>query len=392
MSTYTQELWNRCLDELKEAGDFIDSSIVSADSPEVAKQAVDYLFMTLSSAYLLMARSDPDYPEFKPWVNHQIRYGAPNPDATYYYAAISGEGIYRIHGYRNSVFWVDFLTGYDFWGFTEKPGKSFPSQQIDSFAINDDGSFEILLSKERPAGHHGNWIKLDPDANYLVIRQFAYHPEELDIRMGIERVDRPLSPTPRPLPDAGELVRKVIGHVKTSARAWPSFPRWLKVHPPNTFNVFPLKGTGEVQGQVYYETLYELPLDQTMLIEFRVPEKCTYWNIQIDDRFWRTLEFVNRHTHINGRVDRSDSDGIVRVVVCHHDPGVANWVDACGVTEGHILIRFQNVDAKPPLDVKLVPITDIDKHLPADTRRVTPEEREASLRKWAMLRQQRRSW
>lgn len=389
---YTQQLWNQRLEEMRDSGNFIDTSIVPADSPDVAKEAVDYLFMTLASSYILMARSDPDYPEFLPWVNHVTDYGAPNPDATYYFTTISGHGVYRIVGHRNTVHWVNFLTGYDFWGFEEKPGKSFPGTEIDDYVINADGSFEILLSNVRPEGHTGNWMKLEPEVNYLVIRQFAYHPDEVDVRMAIERLDKTGTPKLRDSRDAEQRVHNVIRNLKNSSRAWPSFAGWLKPYPINTFHIFPLTGTGEASGQSYYECLYDIPLDQALIIEFRMPKNCFYWNVQIDDRLWRTLEYVNRHTSFNGHIDRSDSDGIVRIVVAHRDPGVANWIDACNVTLGHMLIRFQKADSKPDPVTKLVAFGEIDKHLPADTKRVTLDEREQTLRKWRMARQLRRSW
>ena len=389
---YTQQLWNQCLDEMRSAGSFIDTSIAPTDSPEMAKEAVDYLFMTLSSAYILMARSDPDYPEFLPWVNHVHDYGAPNPDATYYYATISGKGVYRIFGYRNTVHWVNFLTGYDYWGFKEKPGKSFPSKQIDDFAINADGSFEIILSQTRPAGHTGNWIKLEPEVDYLVVRQFAYYPDEVDARMGIERLDKTTLPKLHDSNKTEQGIRKIINHLKTSSKAWPSFPGWLKAYPINTFHVFPLKGTGEAEGQSYYECLYGIPADQAMIIEFKMPKRCFYWNIQINDRLWRTHEYVNRHTCFNGHTDRTDGDGMVRIVVSHRDPGAANWVDACGITEGHILVRFQQADVRPELLTKLIFFDELNQHLPVDTKRVTLEKRDMVLRKWRMARQLRRSW
>ena len=389
---HTRKLWDQCLEQLRENGSFIDTSLVEADSPDMAREAVSYLFMSLASAYILMARSDPENPEFLPWVNHVLDYAAPNPDATYYFARISSEGVYRVFGYRNSVHWVDFLTGYDFVGFTDKPGKAFASEQIDNFTISDDGSFELYLSNTRPAGYRGNWMKLEPRVNYLVIRQFAYGPDEVDARMGIERLDKTSAPQIHNSEKTAGLINDIIRYVKTSSSAWPGFARWLEEYPVNTFHIFPLKGVGEVEGQSYYESLYEIAEDQALLIEFTMPKQCFYWNIQIADRFWRTLEYMNRHTSFNGHVERTDNDGKVRIVIAHRDPGVANWVDACGVTEGHLLIRFQQADSRPGPATKLLPYDEVDKHLPPETRRVSREERAQQLRKWRMARQLRRSW
>lgn len=389
--SFTQALWGQCLERMRESGNILDGAAL-ADSPESAHEAVDYLFMTLSSAYVLMARSDPDYPEFLPFVNHIFPYAGANPDATYYYTSLSGSGTYRIVGHRNTVHWVDFLTGYDYVGFVKKSGKSFPSRNLDDFEINADGSFEFLLSNVRPDGYVGNWMKLEAEANHMVVRQFAYRPDEVDARMAIERVDKPALPKFHTAADASERIRKVMDHLHTSSMTWPKFLGRLK--DKKVINRFQsiTYDTGDAQGQIYQEGLYEIGLDQAMLIEVKVPTRCSYWNVQIADTLWRTMDWINRPNTLNGYKDRSDSDGVMRVVVAHRDPGIENWIDAAGVTEGELLWRWQGADSTPEPVVTVVDFDELDKCLPAHSKRIAPAQRAEALREWTIARQLRRSW
>lgn len=386
----TQAFWNLCLDKIRESGRLLETACVE-DSPEVAAEASQYLLMTLGAAYTLASRADPDYPEFLPWFNHVYPYGGTNPDATYYYCAIKDSGSYRISGYRNSVNWIDLMIGADYWGFADRPGPSISNRELDEFDINADGSFEILLSAARPDGHSGNWMILEPTANYLMVRQFASDPGEVDARMAIERLD-PVPP--QRLWDAAQTTRRIdeiIRHLRNSSKGWPSFPGRVKDY-VNRLWAASYGRSGEAFGQLYHQGLYKIGLDEALVIEFKVPQKCRYWNIQLADRFWRTLEFINRRTTLNNSQDRSDSDGITRLVVAHRDPGVANWLDACGVTEGDIVMRWLQVDVQPEPLLKLVSLAELSKHLPADTRYVTSEERARDLQAWRVAKQLRRSW
>ena len=68
-------------------------------------------------------------------------------------------------------------------------------------------------------------------------------------------------------------------------------------------------------------------------------------------------------------------------MISHRDPGVANWLDAGGHTVAPITARYYNAVSKPIPVLKRVKFDDLNNHLPADTARVTPEERQVLLRR-----------
>lgn len=389
-----QTYWDECLARMRGVTDFVTTA-THQNWTDPGAEAADYLLQTLASAYILVSRGDPDYPEFIPWLNPVFTYAAGNPDATYYFTVIDGRGTYRIAGQRNTVNWIDFLTGYDYWGFADIPGKSNPSMQMDDFVVEPDGSFEIILSHIRPENHTGNWMKIETNVNYIVVRQFANHPDEVDARMAIERLDRFGPPPAYTSESLRHRVDETIRHLKNSSKAWPSFPRRIQQAENFRFNhIAPVGygGTGEVWGQLYCQGLYRIEPGEALIVEFKVPDKCRYWNIQLSDLWWRTLEAVRRQGHLNGYKNRADGDGITRLVIAHTDPGVENWVDTGGVIEGDVVMRFLYIDSKPEVSTRIVPLAELAHNLPSGTKYVTPAEREQALRERMLKKQLRRSW
>jgi len=332
-------------------------------------------------AYIINSRSDPNYPEFVPFVNHILGFAGPNPDNTHYHANISGEAVYRLFGQRGTVYFADLQSGFDKVGFADKPGISFPSKRLDDFSIEADGSFEIILSKERPAGHKGNWMQLDPRVNYFFIRCVAYRPDEINPRFAIERLDVHGDLKPFSAEELDKRIRQMIRWFRQTSSVWLKPLKKLKDNNViNQFEVANFGTVGPVHKQVYHFGLFDIQEGEALIIEILVP-KCFYWNIEIDDLLFRPIDFVNRQSSLNGHVDRADSDGITRIVMGPQDPGVENWVDTVGVKKGSMLMRWLEADTPPEPKVTKVAFSELDKYLPADTKRVSPVQRREALRK-----------
>jgi len=95
--------------------------------------------------------------------------------------------------------------------------------------------------------------------------------------------------------------------------------------------------------------------------------------------FWDTLDFNYHQTGLNGHQLILDEDNCFRCVIAFEDPGIANWLDPMGLPQGQCLFRWY--DGKPfslP-KTKLVKHSDIEKHLPKNTARVTALERKDNL-------------
>lgn len=380
--------WEDYLD-LIEKSNLINQYSTTQVSDQVSTQ---YMFMALAQAYANIYAADPDYPEFMPFINHVFNIAGPNPDATYYFVALDASNSYRILGNRGTVHIVDFQTGYDWLGFSDKPGRAFPSKSIDDFKIEKDGSFEIILSSVRPASYDGNWMELDKRANYMLVRQVANDPREVNARLAIERAG-PISKRARSAEDIDKKLRDTISFAKNSTRLYLELIK--DVAEANIINAFQPddpSSYGGVNKQIYHRGLYEVGLNEALLVTVKVPDVCKYWNIDVTDRLWQSQEMAYSQSHLNGHKDRSDGDGLTRFVLSHQDPGVANWIDLGGVEKGYMNMRWLECNTIPEPTVKKIPFNQIMENLPGDTRMVSGEERQLQLHERAVNRQLRRNW
>ena len=103
------------------------------------------------------------------------------------------------------------------------------------------------------------------------------------------------------------------------------------------------------------------------------------------------MDFAERQTSLNGRQARLDADGAFRGVIAQVDPGVPNWLDPAGYERGTLALRFLLADEAPKVELERLPLAQLAAKLPADTPRVSPVERAASLerRRRAALRRYR---
>jgi len=70
-----------------------------------------------------------------------------------------------------------------------------------------------------------------------------------------------------------------------------------------------------------------------------------------------------------------DADGIFRGVIAHKDPGVPNWLDPVGRSEGSLGVRYLFPDQVPQPSFRVVPADRIRAELPAETPDVDAAER-----------------
>jgi hypothetical protein len=74
-----------------------------------------------------------------------------------------------------------------------------------------------------------------------------------------------------------------------------------------------------------------------------------------------------------------DRDGKVRLILSHDDPGYHNWLDTQGFERGNLTYRNLLSDASTEFSTRLVKRSALAQALPAETAKVTPEQRFAQL-------------
>ena len=123
---------------------------------------------------------------------------------------------------------------------------------------------------------------------------------------------------------------------------------------------------------------WELGPDEALIVEVEPPEGI-YWSFSIGNPWWETIHYGRHQSSLNAHQAVVDSDGLVRVVLCARDPGVANWLDTAGHSNGPIILRCVRTTTAPTPSTRVVAVDDIGAELPSDTATVTPGERKSTL-------------
>jgi hypothetical protein len=293
-----------------------------------------------------------------------------------------------------------------------------------SLQVESDGSFEVLLAPERPDSHTGNFLStrkksnrpqprgpdLQPErfANYISGRQLFNDWEREDaIHLEIEPVgeasrDAQSSAPVRYGPEqaaaelrrCGELARGQIhfwnafwtilmgtyGH-REGGIPGVEFPR----NAFNTINAAAGATGGGMSTNLYAGGVFELARDEALVIENVVKRQPQYTGFQLANLWGESIEYANSLGSLNGSQSEVDPDGVIRLVVAHRDPGVANWLDTTGHPEGFMTPRWAYSETPPPdewptIRAKKVRFDEVRQHLHPSTRPFSPEERRAQIR------------
>jgi len=384
--------WADYLAEMEGAAELL-GLLHDPDDKALRQEALRLFFLALSGGFFT-AFADPDLPDFVPAVNTVLNASMTNPDFVYSSASIDGSGTYRISGERGDGLFVllDMVAGG--LGVTDKLGPSCGTIDIDDLEIGADGRFELVLSAERPQGWTSNWRRLDPNASTLTLRQASYDwGEGRDGRFAIERLDRPIAPRRRDPAEVAERLMALARYPKRYAALWINVIKdqaqkglW------NRFEHDDWAGRGGIAGQHYYQGLFRIEPGHALILETELPERVRYWNVQLGDLVWNTIDWMNRQSSLNGGQAQIDRDGRFRAVIALEDPDVPNWLDPGGWREGAIMLRWTEASSGPEPSLRQVPLGELRQHLPADTPIISKDDRDRRLRKRRTGVQLRRRW
>jgi hypothetical protein len=384
--------WPDYLSILAEAACNLEGLADPAD-PLLRQETFRLLALSIAQGYM-STFTDPNCPDFVPAVNNVFNAASTNPDFIYYQSSVSGNGVYRISGYRGDALFVLFDMAAGGIGVMDELGPSTGSFDIDDLHINGDGGFEVILSTEKPVGYEGNWQYMDPATSGLSVRQAAYDwGRGQDGRFAIERIDQPLQ---APVFDAQQVayrLQRLMAHPKRFAGMWMG--HMASQRAKGLYNDFELDdwaGRGGVAGQYYYQGLFQLTPGEVLVLETELPQECLYWNVQLSDPLWNTIDWMNRQSSLNGGQAHIDSDGKFRAVIACEDPGVPNWLDPGQFTEGAIMLRWTKSDSGPRPCLTSVPTNALRGALPLDTPVISAAERQLSLANRRRGVQLRRRW
>jgi hypothetical protein len=386
--------WQDFCDRLKAAGDQAFKDLNPAN-PAQRADAFRYLTQNLGQAFdLALETKDTRFPAIHPFCGPSRKLGGDNADFVYLQAWIDGSSTYRIRGNRGTARFFnitvqgprpekDVYYGADHPNLHEPFGDTPEANLLGGDLVTEaDGTFEIYVGGPERGP---NWLPTTPGSRKLFIRQGFDSWDELPAAMSIERLDMD-QPRPVPTPEqlvasmawAGDFVTGVMGE-------WPD--RELEIGSlfgedgVNRFPASRFASTAEERdarrGRFIATMRWRLAPDEALVLELTDPDG--FWMLTNMGAFWNSMDYLYRPVSWTPSRAAVDGDGRVRLVMAHDDPGVNNWIDTQCFAEGYL--TYRNVESRrfPPIETRVVPRDEVDAHLPADTRRVTAEERAEQL-------------
>ena len=374
-----RDSWNRLCDSLRESVDYIFDPNLGIDASEQAEGLRYQLRMLHLAIDRTLENYDPERPELG-WV-YPSKMGQDNPDALYQSAPVDLSHNYRLTGRLDAVRYL----GFSLMDFSFGRGNINQLLNIGTLELTDigGGRFEVIFSPDPDPGDHvGNWYQLEPATCRLLVRQFfSDWTVENHAELYLECLDSPGLPTRLNSVATATALQEITKEISVLPKFWTDYALGYRDRGEiNTFAHVEGKYSGEGLGgsdqQAYGGCWYEVGPDEALLFEV-TPPNCLYWNIQVGDTWFQSLDYVNLPTTMNDSQARLDPDGVLRVVVSHQDPAIQNWIALGGCPQGALTYRWNNADSAPVPTLRLMPASEIGGCLHPDTPRLSTDERAA---------------
>jgi hypothetical protein len=358
--------WAHLQKRLHEAEQLVASAPVNRNRIDYAS-GMRHLMVLLAVGIDSALRADPApvLAVNRASMDNIVTWGLECPDCLYLNAAMRGGETYRLFGSRGNARYVGLQT---------MDGMAATANcLVEDLDVDADGEFEVILSADE---HDGNWLKLAGDQPTLTVRNFFYDwDSERPAALKIERVGPAVEPS-REGPEAAVSVSRqlhALGEfVYDNLKFFLDFgamPQANGFIPPMDMSAM---GAAAENRPVIGR--FELEPDEALILEV-APPKGVYWSISLGNPWLETINYARHQSSLNGHQAVTDADGTARFVIAARDPGVANWLDTAGHSNGAMLLRCVRTESAPVPSSRVVKFDDVRSALPADTVLVTPEDR-----------------
>jgi hypothetical protein len=364
------QAWSYLQEQLGKAAQVVASDPMSRNRVDIAA-GMRHLLVLLTAGIDEVLRFDP-----QPVLGVQrtstddiVTWGMECPDCIYTRAVLRGGESYRLFGNRGTARYVGLQTMNGI--------AATANELVDELEVDGDGNFEVVLSPdERP----GNWMRIDGDHPTLTVRHFFYDWDaEVASSLHIERLGDAVDSNGDSLDPAAAVSRQLVALGDFVHDNLAFFLQFGAAAPPNGF-LPPIDRTdiGAAAENRPVIGRWELQPEEALIVEVEPPEGI-YWSFSIGNPWWETIHYGRHQSSLNAHQTAVDSDGVVRVVLCERDPGVANWLDTAGHSNGPIILRCVRTKTAPTPSTRVVPFDQVHAELPPDTKTVDTEERASIL-------------
>ncbi len=380
--------WGLFCDRLREAGELAFKDHNPA-SPLHRADAFRFLTQNLGQAFdLALETKDTRYPALHAFCTPRRKLGGDAADFAYLQAWIDGQSVYRIVGNKGTARFLNFTVqgprpeqqpGTKHRSLHE-PFGDIPEANLFGHQLQSapDGSFELYLGGPERGP---NWLATTPGSRKLFVRQGFDRFDEVPARLSIERIDMT---EPAPLPDPAAMMQAMdwAGRfVFNVMNDWPdhAFEFSDAVDAAN-FNRFPSAPDADAaanakRGRAVAHMCWRLAADEALIVEFDNHD--AFWMVSNMGVFFNSMDYLYRPVSYTPSRARVDSDGKVRLILAHDDPGFHNWLDTQGFERGGLTYRNLLTDAQTELRTRTIKRAELQSALPSDCARVTPGQRSA---------------
>ena len=362
--------WAHLLGKLERATQIVQSDPASRNAVDLAS-GMRHLLVLLATGADEALRFDPDpiLSVQRASTNDIITWGMECPDCIYTQAKLHGGESYRLFGNRGTARYVGLQTMDGI--------VSTANELVDELEVDADGNFEVILSRDE---RDGNWMRIEGDAPTLTVRHFFYDwDSEVQSSLRIERLGDAVERTKATASPDVLVSRQLVALGDFVHDNLQFFLQFGGAAPANGFlPAIDRTAMGAAAENRPVIGRWELGPDEALILEVEPPQG-VYWSYSLGNPWWETIHYGRHQSSLNGHQAVVDSDGLVRVALCERDPGVANWLDTAGHSNGAMILRCVRTTTAPTPNARVVAFDDIASALPAVTERVTAEERAAVL-------------
>ena len=362
--------WAHLLGKLERAANVVQSDPATRNGVDFAS-GLRHLLVLLAAGVDEVLRFDPD-PVLcvqRASTNDLITWGMECPDCIYTRATLRRGESYRLFGNRGTARYVGLQTMDGI--------VSTANELVDELEVDADGNFEVVLSADE---HEGNWMRVAGAHPTLTVRHFFYDWDtEVASSLQIERLGDAVQHTPNPVSPDVLVSRQLVALGDFVHDNLEFFLQFGAAPPANGFlPAVDRSAMGAAAENRPVIGRWELGADEALILEVEPPEGL-YWSYSLGNPWWETIHYGRHQSSLNAHQAAVDSDGLVRVVLCERDPGIANWLDTAGHSNGAMILRCVRTTSAPTPTARLVSFDDIASALPADTTRLTADERASVL-------------
>lgn len=358
--------WAHLQERLTAAEQLVRSTPVNKNRRDYGS-GMRHLMVLLAVGTDMALRVDPDpvLAVNRASMDDIVTWGLECPDCVYLNASLRAGETYRLFGNRGTARYVGLQT-------MDGIAATF-NCLVDDLEVDADGSFEAILSTDE---HDGNWLRLAGDHPTLTVRNFFYDWDiEVPATLRIERVGDEVVPRDRAVDLDVSVSRQLYALGEFVYDNLKFFLDFGAMAPANGF-IPPMDMTemGAAAENRPVIGRFELEDDEALVLEVQ-PPKGVYWSISLGNPWLETIHYGRHQSSLNGHQAIIDADGIFRAVICATDPGVANWLDTAGHSNGAMLLRCVRTENATVPNTRVVKFDDVLSALPVDTTMITSDER-----------------